>query len=74
MRGKQRTESSTAEERAARARTRRTMLLRAIAAMADLILAVHWSVRVSPFSPLTVSLAGAFSAAIGLGLRWEATP
>ena len=67
-----RTEASDAEL-AALAQQRSDMRLRSIAALADLLLAVHWSVRVSPVSPLAVALAGTVSSTIGFHMKWRST-
>jgi len=61
------------EALAALAAQRHEWRLRTVAALADLVLAVHWSVRKSPISPLTVALCGSLSSLIGFHLKWKAT-
>ena len=58
---------------AALAQERSDMRKRSVAALADLLLAVHWSVRVSPVPPLAVALAGTLSSTIGFHMKWKAT-
>lgn len=39
----------------------------------DLIMAIHWSLKSSPFPPITVGFAGSISSLSGFYLRWKYT-
>lgn len=63
----------SSEEARALAQKRKAIYLNILINLFDTVLALHWSLYNSPFSPINVALAGSVSSFAGFYRKWKNT-